>query len=243
MHKKPLTIDMPMFLTLGSSLIVALLGCGRSEDSNQDTTLATQTTQTSEAADPNAPVVVRGAVASVTASQVKLSSDTGTVTVSIEKPFRVYARSTSDLTHVKPNSFIGVTTVKQPDGSERATEIHIFPEELRGMGEGSRMMTPNPNAGAAASRMTNGSVSQSRMTNGAVSQSRMSNGNVASTSGSTMVVQYAGGSQKVTVPPNTPVSELKAIPKALAVGDSVAIVAKRAADGSLTSDKAISTKR
>lgn len=241
MKKKPLTIDMPLFFMLGSSLIVALAGCGRGGESNQDTTLATQTSQTSEAPDPNAPVMVRGAVASVTASQVKLNSDTGTVTVSMEKPFHVYARSTSDLTHVKPNSFIGVTTVKQPDGSERATEIHIFPEELRGMGEGSRMMTPT--AGASASRMTNGNVSQSRMTNGAVSQSRMSNGNVASTNGSTMVVQYAGGSQKVTVPPNTPVTELKQISKALAAGDSVVIVAKRSADGSLTSDKAISTRR
>ncbi|HST08408.1 MAG TPA: hypothetical protein VLJ83_09550 [Gemmatimonadaceae bacterium] len=241
MHKKTLTINVSAPLMLSSSLIVALLGCSRGADSTQDTTLATQTSQTSEAPDPNAPVIVRGAVASLSGSQIKLSSDTGTVAVNIEKPFHVYARSTSDLTHVKANSFIGVTTVKQPDGSERATEIHIFPEELRGMGEGSRMMTPT--AGASASRMTNGNVSQSRMTNGAVSQSRMSNGNVASTNGSTMVVQYAGGSQKVAVPTNTPVSELKQISRPLAVGDSVAIVAKRGADGSLSSDKAISTKR
>jgi hypothetical protein len=240
-YKKPLTINVPAPLMLGSSLLVALLGCSRGADANQDTTLATQTSQTAEAPDPNAPVIVRGAVTSLSGTQAKLNSDTGTIAVTIEKPFHIYARSTSDLTHVKPNSFIGVTTVKQPDGSERATEIHIFPEELRGMGEGSRMMTPN--AGASASRMTNGSVSQSRMTNGAVSQSRMSNGSVASTNGSTLVVQYEGGSQKVTVPPNTPVTELRQISRALAVGDSVAIVAKRAADGSLTSDKAISTKR
>jgi Domain of unknown function (DUF5666) len=239
--KKPLAIDVSMSVMLGSFLMITVGGCSRGADSNQDTTLATQTAQTSEAPDPNAPVMVRGAVASVSASQVKLNSDTGTVAVNIDKSFHVYARSSSDLKHVKPNSFIGVTTVKQSDGSERATEIHIFPEELRGMGEGSRMMTPN--AGASASRMTNGNVSQSRMTNGAVSQSRMSNGNVASTNGSTMVVQYAGGSQKVTVPPNTPVTELKQVSRSLAVGDSVVIVAKKGADGSLTSDRAISTKR
>lgn len=131
--------------------------------------------------------------------------------------------------------------MKQPDGSERATEIHVFPEELRGVGEGSRMMAPNTSA--AASRMTNGSVSASRMTNGAVSQSRMSNGSVTSTSGSTLVVQYAGGSQNVTVPPNTPVTELKLASKAVAAGDQVAVLAKKAPDGSLTSNKAISTAK
>jgi hypothetical protein len=163
------------------------------------------------------------------------------VSVTVVQPFHLYVRAPSDLSKVKESSFIGVTTVKQPDGSERATEIHIFPEELRGVGEGSRMMAPNTSA--AASRMTNGNVSASRMTNGAVSQSRMSNGSVTSTSGSSLVVQYAGGSQNVTVPPNTPVTELKLASKSIAAGDQVAVLAKKAPDGSLTSDKAISTAK
>ena len=99
------------------------------------------------------------------------------------------------------------------------------------------------NASANASRMTNGKVSASRMTNGTASQSRMSNGNVSSTNGSSLVVQYAGGSQNVTVPPNTPVTELKLASKKLAAGDQVAVLAKKAPDGSLTSDKAISTAK
>ncbi|MFL5595562.1 MAG: DUF5666 domain-containing protein, partial [Gemmatimonadaceae bacterium] len=147
------------------------------------------------------------------------------------------------------NTFIGVTTVRQPDGSERATEIHIFPEELRGTGEGSRMMAPNANASrmtngnVSTSRMTNGNVSTSRMTNGSVSQSRMSNGNVSAANGSSLVVQYSGGSQTVTVPSNTPVTELKIASRNLAAGDRVAVLAKRAPDGTLTADKAISTAR
>ncbi|GAC1410342.1 MAG: hypothetical protein NVSMB53_04160 [Gemmatimonadaceae bacterium] len=96
---------------------------------------------------------------------------------------------------------------------------------------------------AGASRMTNGNVSASRMTNGTSSQSRMSNGNVSSTNGSSLVVQYAGGSQHVTVPPNTPVTELKIAPRVLAAGDQVAVSAKKAPDGSLTTDKAISTAK
>jgi hypothetical protein len=223
------------------SLALAMMACSKSADSSQDTTQTGQTAATTPANNPDAPVTVRGVVTTVSPTQVVLKVDTGTVTVALAQPFHLYARSASDLSRVTQNSFVGVTTVKQPDGSERATEIHIFPEDLRGLGEGSRMMSPNTSA--AASRMTNGNVSQSRMTNGTATQSRMSNGNVSSTNGSSLVVQYAGGSQNITVPPNTPVTELKAVSKAMAAGDSVAIVVTRAADGSLSSDKAISTKR
>jgi hypothetical protein len=225
-------------LVLCSSLALAVFACNRSADSNQDSTQVAQSAQTPN---PNAPIMVRGRVVSVSANQLVLKSDTGTVTVRLTQPFHLYVRAPSDLSQVKENSFIGVTTVKQPDGSERATEIHVFPEELRGLGEGSRMMAPNVSAGA--SRMTNGNVSASRMTNGTASQSRMSNGNVSSTNGSSLVVQYAGGSQNVTVPPNTPVTELKIAPRDLAVGDQVAVMAKKAPDGSLTADKAISTAK
>jgi hypothetical protein len=225
-------------MLLCSSVALAAFACNRSADSNQD---STQVAQSAQAPNPNAPIMLRGTVVSVSANQVVLKSDTGTVTVTVTQPFHLYVRAPSDLSKVKESSFIGVTTVKQPDGSERATEIHVFPEELRGVGEGSRMMAPR--ASAAASRMTNGNVSASRMTNGTASQSRMSNGNVSSTNGSSLVVQYAGGSQNVTVPPNTPVTELKIASRNLAAGDQVAVLARKAPDGSLTSDKAISTAK
>ena len=220
----------------GLFLALAVFGCSRSADSNQDTAqmAAAQTVN------PDAPILLRGTVTSVSPTQLVLKSDTGAITVTIAQPFHLYTRAPSDLAHVKESTFIGVTTVKQPDGSERATEIHVFPEELRGLGEGSRMMAPQ--ASAAASRMTNGNVSASRMTNG-TAQSRMSNGSVSSTNGSSLVVQYAGGSQNVTVPPNTPVTELKLSSKTVVVGDQLAVMAKKAADGSLTADKAVSTAK
>ena len=223
---------------LASCLPLVALACNRGADSNQD---SAQVAQSGQTPNPNAPIMLRGTVTSVSANQLVLKSDTGAVTVTLTQPFHVYSRVPSDLSHVKEGSFIGVTTVKQPDGSERATEIHVFPEELRGLGEGSRMMSADRAAGP--SRMTNGNVSASRMTNGTASQSRMSNGNVSSTNGSSLVVQYAGGSQNVTVPPNTPVTELKLSSKGLAVGDRVAVPAKKAPDGSLTADKAVSTAK
>ena len=220
---------------LGFSVMVVASACSRSADSTQDTA------QIGQAPNPNAPILLRGTVTSVSPTQLVLKSDTGAITVTIAQPFHLYTRAPSDLSHVKESTFIGVTTVKQPDGSERATEIHVFPEELRGLGEGSRMMAPQ--ASAAASRMTNGNVSASRMTNGTASQSRMSNGSVSSTSGSSFVVQYAGGSQNVTIPPNTPVTELKLSSKNVAVGDQLAVMAKKAQDGSLMADKAVSTAK
>ena len=225
-------------LALASFLALAVFACNRNTDSTQD---STQLSQSSVTPNPDAPIMLRGTIVSVSANQLALKSDTGTVTVGLPDPLKLYVRAPSDLSKVKDNSFIGVTTVHQPDGSERATEIHVFPEELRGVGEGSRMMAEDRAAGP--SRMTNGNVSTPRMTNGTASQSRMSNGSVSSTTGSSLVVQYAGGSQSVTVPPNTPVTELKLASRGVTAGDQVALLAKKAPDGSLTADKAISTTR
>lgn len=56
-----------------------------------------------------------------------------------------------DLSHLKDRDFVGVTSVKQADGTERAVRIGILPEELRGVGEGSYMMSQA--AGATPSRI------------------------------------------------------------------------------------------
>lgn len=196
--------------------------------------------QTASSGTADTAAMVRGTVTSLAATRLVIKADTGSVTVSVNRPLHVYDREPATLADVKDNTFVGVTSVKQPDGSEQATEIHIFPDELRGLGEGSHMMAPS--SGNAA-RMTNGAVSGSRMTNGAVSGSRMSNGNVASTNGSTIVVQYAGGSQTITVPAGTPVTQLKQISKPLAAGDQVVVLATRGADGALTGNRALLTQR
>ncbi len=203
----------------------------RQDTSSSDTSSASSTT----AASADTSTMVRGTVTTASPTQIVVATSTGNVTVAVTPPLQVYSRQPATLADVKDNVFIGVTTVKQPDGSERATEIHIFPEELRGLGEGSRMMNAG-SAGNPGNRMTNGAVSESRMTNGTAG-SRMSNGNVTNASGSTLDVQYSGGSQKVTVPPNTPVTQIKATSKQLATGDRVAVQAKKNADGSLSTNR------
>ena len=221
-------------------LMLVAVGCGRGSSAGSIDTSAPA--QTPAATNVDTMTMLRGTVAAAPAGEIVLKTDTATVTVKMTEPFQIYDRAPSDLSHVKDNTFIGVTTVKQPDGSERATEIHIFPDELRGVGEGSRMMTPAMSRGSG-NRMTNGNVSSSRMTNGTASGSRMSNGTVSNANGSTLVVQYAGGSQNVTVPANTPVTELKPVSKALATGDRVVVIATKRSDGSLASNKALLTPK
>ena len=234
---KTFTIRAASPFVFGASIALLSVGCNGSKDATQTNTppasAGQQSAQTRATAEP---MLIRGTIATISADQLVIKADTGAVTLKLTQPMPVYQPGPGTLADVKDSTFIGVTTVKQPDGSERATEIHIFPEALRGTGEGSRMMAPRPSA--AASRMTNGNVSGSRMTNGSATQSRMSNGSVSNSNGSTFVVSYAGGSQTVTVPPSTPVTEIKAVSTKLVTGDTVTVLVTKAPDGSLTADKA-----
>jgi len=54
---------------------------------------------------------------------------------------------------IKDGAFIGSGAMPQPDGSQKAIEVHIFPEQMRGTGEGFR-----PWDGAPNSTMTNGTA-------------------------------------------------------------------------------------
>lgn len=229
------TRSLPTYRVVVLTLVaIALSACKKGSEYAQSDSAATESTSAST----SDTTMIRGTVDTVSATKLVIATAQGNVATAVSGPYKVYERAPAKLSDVKDNVFIGVTTVKQPDGSERATEIHIFPEELRGLGEGSRML-PQTASGGSANRMTNGAVSQSRMTNGTAAQSRMSNGNVASSSGSTLVVQYAGGSQTVAVPPNTSVTELKAVSKKLAVGDQVVIVATKNPDGTTTVTRAM----
>src|SRR6202035_5935605 len=126
---------------------------------------------------------VLGKVQSFTGSSLDVATAAGVVHVKVTQPLATYKQIPSDLSHVTSNSYVGVPSVQQADGSELAKQVIIFPEELRGAAEGS---VPTDEPGATThSRMTNGSVSSP-----AASHSRMTNGSVEKGSGTTLVVQY-----------------------------------------------------
>jgi len=90
----------------------------------------------------------------------------------------------ASLADIKSGSFVGVTGMPQTDGSQRAVEVHIFPEAMRGSGEGHRPWDLRP---------------QSTMTNGNVDEM------VTAIDGQTLTLKYKDGEKKVIVPPDTPI--------------------------------------
>ena len=109
----------------------------------------------------------------------------------------VVALIKASLADIKQGSYIGVAGMPQSDGSQKALEVHIFPEAMRGVGDGHRGWDLQP-----SSTMTNGSVEQIS----------------ASGDGQTLTLKYKDGEKKIVVPPGIPivvytpgeVSELKA---------------------------------
>jgi len=176
---------------------------------------------------------VLGEVKSVTHDSIEIQTKTGVVNLDITQPLTTYRQVPSDLSHVTPDSYVGVASEKQPNGTQVAKQILIFPAELRGLAEGSVLLDPPPGA-ATTSRMTNGTVSGPAA---AQSQSRMTNGVVQKGSATTLVVRYQDGSQTVSVPANVPVTQVAAGDVTLEAGDAVYAVTAQQANGKLATSK------
>jgi len=181
-----------------------------------------------KAAPPLSGVI--GKVQSVTGSSIDVQTGSGVVHVNIKQPLTTYKQIPSDLSHVASTSYIGVASTEQPDGKEVAKQVIIFPEELRGAAEGS-VLTDPPGA-TTHSRMTNGSVSRP-----AASHSRMTNGTVQKGSGTTLVVQYQGGSKTISVPANVAVTQVAPEKVTLAAGDTIYLTTDKLPDGTLSTNK------
>jgi hypothetical protein len=88
----------------------------------------------------------------------------------------------STMADIKPGMFVGSTGMTQPDGSQKAIEVHIFPESMRGTGEGHYDWDLKPNT-----KMTNANVEQT----------------VAGVDGPLLSVKYKDGEKKLQVTPET----------------------------------------
>jgi hypothetical protein len=153
---------------------------------------------------PPTPSRVRGTIEAVDGDVLAVKSRTGEdFKLRMAGDMRLVGIVKISLSEIKVGSFIGTTTVPGPDGGQNAIEVHVFPENMRGTGEGSRPFDLRPN-----STMTNATVAES----------------VAGNDGHTLLVKYKDGEKKVVVSPDTPVvtyvpadkSELKAGAKVIA---------------------------
>ena len=120
----------------------------------------------------------------------------------------------ASLADIKADSYIAVTAMPQPDGSQKAVAILIFPEAMRGVGEGHRPWDLEPN-----STMTNATVAEQ----------------VAGTDGQTVTVKYKDGDKKILVTPATIiVTYKKSAASDLKAGQKIFVAAaKKLDDGTL----------
>ena len=224
-------------------------GCSRKSDTSEGAKGQGSSSSSASAGTTSASAItpVRGKLVSVSDSVLTVASANGEVRVALVQPVHVYTRQPAQLSRVTEGSFVGVTSVPQPDGAQRATEIHIFPEELRGTGEGSYLMGQQGGGGENRSRMSNGTVGTSRMTNGAASRmtngaaSRMTNGAAGGQSGGTLTVNYNGGSQTITIPSDVTVTAIVPTQTKLAAGEDVVALADKQPDGTLRASSVMLT--
>jgi len=176
------------------------------------------------------PSGVLGKIQSFSGSSLDVATPSGVVHIAVTQSFATYKQVPSDLSHVTSNSYVGVASVQQADGTELAKQVIIFPEELRGAAEGSVLLDA-PGA-TTHNRMTNGSVSRR-----AASHSRMTNGTVQNGANSTLVVRYQDGSQTISIPAGVAVVLVAKEPVTLGPGDTIYAATGKLPDGMLTTDK------
>lgn len=130
-------------------------------------------------------VRVRGEIAAVDGQTLTVKSRDGAeLKIRLADNVNVSGIVKTQLSDIKPGSYIGVSAMPQPDGSQRALHVHIFPEPMRGVAEGHF-----PWDVRAGSTMTNATVAET----------------VAGVDGQTITVKYKDGEKKVIVPPEAPI--------------------------------------
>lgn len=164
---------------------------------------------------PPPPARVRGTVENVENLVMTVKSrDGGTVSVKLAENYTVIGLSNAKAADIGAGKFIGSATLGERNGALVALEVHIFPEAMRGVGEGHYPWDLKPD-----SKMTNGNVADVK----SVGEDHM------------LTVQYKGGEQKVLVPPSAHVVVYGPADRAeLKKGAHIFCVAQRAPDGSLS---------
>jgi hypothetical protein len=134
---------------------------------------------------------VRGTIEQVDGPVLTIKSRDGdTLKVKMAYDAEVVALVKASLADIKPGSFVGSTAMPEEDGRWKAVEVHIFPEEMRGTGEGDRPYDYKPK-----STMTNGTVN--------ALAKRKVNGAVETAEGATLTLNYKDGEKQIDVTPAT----------------------------------------
>ena len=130
-------------------------------------------------------VRLRGVIEKVDGNEVTAKSDKGDeLKINLADKMTVVGVVKASLADIKDGDFIGSGAMPQPDGSQKAIEVHIFPEQMRGTGEGFR-----PWDGAPNSTMTNGTVGAT----------------VTGVAAPVITIKYKDGDKQIIVGPDVPI--------------------------------------
>ena len=164
------------------------------------------------------PVRIRGTVQSLDGQILTVKARNGeTMKVKLADNFVVMGITKAGVDDIASGKFIGTTTVGQRGGSLVAEEVHIFPENMRGTGEGHYDWDLRPD-----SKMTNANVAN---------VVKMANDRV-------MSVKYKGGEKQILVTPKTAVvSYTPSSRSELKPGAPVFVNAQRQPDGTLAAPR------
>ena len=163
----------------------------------------------------NPPVRIRGTVEKIDGTNLTIKANNGQVmNVKLADNYVVVGIAKASLADVASGKFIGTTPVGERDGALVAIEVHVFPENMRGVGEGHYDWDSRPN-----SKMTNANVANVT----SVGKDRV------------LTVQYKGGEKKVLVPEKAViVSYTPADRSELKPGAKVFLIAQRHPEAGLT---------
>jgi hypothetical protein len=164
-------------------------------------------------ADDAKPMRVRGAITAVEGDLLKVHSNRGEdLQVKLTKDTQVRGVTLAQVSEIKPGSYIGSAAVPQADGTLKALEVHVFPPEMAGTGDGHRAFDLGKD-----STMTNGSV-----------------GDLVTTNGRSITVNYKGGQKTIVIPDDVPIVNLVPGDRSLLKpGVKVVLQAQKADDGAL----------
>jgi hypothetical protein len=167
---------------------------------------------------PPSPSRVRGTIEAVDGDMLAVKSRSGEdFKLRMAGNMRVVGIVKIALSDIKVGSFIGTTTVPGTDGGPNAVEVHVFPEDMRGTGEGSRPFDLRPN-----STMTNATVAES----------------VVNNDGHVLTIKYKDGEKKVVVSQDTPVvTYVPADKSELKAGAKIIAFIKKLPDGSFEANR------
>jgi hypothetical protein len=166
------------------------------------------------------PVRVRGTVASLDGSTLVVHSREGAdVSIHLADKWSAIGVVKAAISDIKPGVFVGAASLPQSDSSLRAIEVLVFPETMRGFGEGHYPWDLKP-----SSMMTNATVGNA----------------VDGVDGRTVTLSYKGGEKKITIPADAPIVTFAEAAKTdVKAGAPVFVPTQRQADGTMNASRVV----